>query len=58
MCPECGSVREIAVQVSGVYDGALYFLCETCKHAYHRWPSGPLHDAAEPYIVAHNDIGG
>jgi hypothetical protein len=37
----------VMVEVRGVYDGGLYFMCPNCRGTWHRWPVGhPLHDKA------------
>mgnify|MGYP001608873013 FL=1 len=38
-CPSCGSTVHTGVEVQGVYDGALYWVCGF-GHRYHRWPDG------------------
>jgi hypothetical protein len=43
--------RRIGVEVSGVYDGVLFWKCPDCGHAWHRWPEGNcLRADAEQYI--------
>lgn len=43
--------REIMVEVRGVYDGGLYFICPDCGHRYHRWPEGHwLRERARVYV--------
>lgn len=45
-CPRCGSSGRIAlVEIQGVYDGGLYYLCMGCEVDWHRWPEG--HDLRE-----------
>ncbi len=40
--------REIGVQVSGVYDGVLYWMCPDCGHTWHRFAEGTaLYNRAE-----------
>lgn len=44
--------RVIGVEVPGVYDGILYWLCPDCGHKWHRWPEGhPLRARAERYVI-------
>lgn len=56
--PECrrhsgGSThysRAVAVEIRGVYDGALFFACPLCYGTWHRWDPvrhGRRYDAAE-----------
>lgn len=30
--------RMIGVEVQGVYDGVLYWMCPDCRGTWHRWP--------------------
>ncbi len=40
--------RKIGVEVMGVYDGVLYYVCPDCKGAWNRWPEDHyLHGLAE-----------
>lgn len=50
-CPDCLADHEyvhkgttyyrwIGVQVQGLYDGTLYYLCPSCGAEFHRWPKG------------------
>lgn len=32
--------RGIGVEISGVYDGVLFYLCPVCDGTWHRWPVG------------------
>lgn len=32
--------RTIGMEVMGVYDGVLYWMCPDCAHKWHRWPAG------------------
>lgn len=59
-CPNCGAdltapggyFRVIGVEVRGVYDGVLHWLCPDCGHTWHRWPDGhPYRQRAEPYVA-------
>lgn len=43
--------REIGVEVPGVYDGILYWICPDCPGKWHRWPEGHhLRTRAEVYM--------
>ncbi len=43
--------RLIMIEVRGVYDGGLYFVCPDCGVRFHRWPEGhPLRAKAEEYV--------
>lgn len=69
-CPKCGKdlateveedgqmkmgSRIIGVEIRGVYDGTLYWLCPDCDIAFHRWPDGhPFHVRAQRFIDQHN----
>ena len=30
--------RELMVEIRGVYDGGLFYICPDCRRPYHRWP--------------------
>jgi len=32
--------RGIGVEIPGVYDGVLFWLCPDCDGTWHRWPVG------------------
>lgn len=65
-CPHCDSElaynvngvtysRKMGVEVRGVYDGVLYWQCNICGWAWHRWSPDvlrqrPLHLKAIPYV--------
>lgn len=41
----------IGVEVSGVYDGVLYWMCPLCNHRWHRFPEvHPLRAQAERFV--------
>lgn len=45
--------RTIAVEIPGVYDGALFYQCPDCGGRWHRWSVKTwdrLFYAAEPYV--------
>jgi hypothetical protein len=43
--------NRIGVQITGVYDGILHWMCPFCDGKWHRWPEGHwLRKAAEKYI--------
>lgn len=45
--------RVIGVEIPGVYDGVLYWLCPACSHRWHRFPVGhALRVQAERYVEA------
>lgn len=62
-CPHCDTdlsyqyrgrtySRAVMVEVRGVYDGGLYWMCPDCRAPWHRWPEGHyLRAKAEPYVV-------
>lgn len=63
VCPACraqlayggGFTRAAMVEVPGVYDGGLYWMCPACGHAWHRWPVGHrLRERAAPYVMTAN----
>jgi hypothetical protein len=33
-------LRTIGVELRGVYDGVLYWMCPDCGGTWHRWPEG------------------
>lgn len=47
---------EVGVEIQGVYDGTLYWVCPSCDHAWPRWTDGAgrLTDAARAHADAHN----
>jgi uncharacterized protein with PIN domain len=61
-CPHCGAdltdvrddwsgYRTILVEIRGVYDGGLFWMCPDCEGRWHRWPVGHyLRARAERYI--------
>ncbi len=55
-CPECDTLElPVMVEIWGVYDGGLFFVCNACSHAFHRWPEGHrLHMKAQIYIDMRN----
>ena len=41
----------IGIEVQGVYDGVLYWMCPVCNHRWHRFPEGhPLRARAEQFV--------
>src|SRR3954453_19135948 len=51
-CPSCGGRSQsiASVQVEGVYDGVLFWICGKCDTAFHRWPvDDPLSSTAGGY---------
>lgn len=48
--------REIVVEVRGVYDGGLYYLCPDCGKAWHRWENDYMRAKAQPYIDRVNGV--
>lgn len=45
--------RKIGVEISGEYDGVLFWRCPDCGKAWHRWPEGTWQrDAAQKYVDA------
>jgi hypothetical protein len=53
-CPH----ERIGVEVQGVYDGVLFWVCPSCMTWQHRWPAGDTRRLrAEQYISA-NNLGG
>lgn len=59
-CPICKAEEKdiIGVEVRGVYDGVLYWICRLCKYAWNRWPNDKnyarRHQAAQGYVDAVN----
>lgn len=46
----------VSVEIPGVYDGGLFYLCPFCSGAWHRWPKlHYLHARAEPYVESYNN---
>ncbi len=44
-------MKTIGVEVSGTYDGVLYWMCPDCEGKWHRWPEGSAyHEAAKEYV--------
>lgn len=50
--------RRVTVEIPGVYDGGLFYMCPDCGGRWHRWHSGRLHEAARPYVENDAPIGG
>ena len=49
--------REIMVEISGIYDGGLFYLCPDCGGKWHRWLEGSmLRDKAEAYVNGSSDF--
>jgi hypothetical protein len=46
--------RRHGVEVRGVYDGVLFWVCPDCNHAWHRWEDPHVRRRAQPYIDQHN----
>lgn len=48
--------RLIGVQINGIYDGALYWACPDCSHAWPRWTDGAsrLIAVSAEYADRHN----
>lgn len=43
--------RTIGVEISGVYDGVLFWQCPDCGGRWHRWPEGSAYrDRAERFM--------
>lgn len=52
ICPDCTETKNIVlVEVQGIYDGALYFQCQHCPTAWHRFPKGDyIREKAEAWL--------
>jgi len=49
-------MRTIMVEIRGVYDGGLYYMCPDCGGKWHRWPEDDFRYAkAVPYVEAVDD---
>jgi hypothetical protein len=35
--PCCEDRKVVLVEIRGVYDGGLFYMCDTCKAMWHRW---------------------
>jgi hypothetical protein len=45
--------RTIGIEVLGVYDGILYWMCPDCSGTWHRWPEGHhLRIRAQGYVAS------
>ena len=45
------SSRTLGIEVSGLYDGILFWACPDCGGRWHRWPAGTRqHDQAQQYV--------
>lgn len=42
--------RTIGVEMPGVYDGALFWVCPDCDRAFQRWTDGLMAKKAQRYI--------
>lgn len=49
-CPTCGNEVLVGVEVSGVYDGVLYWIC-TSGHAWPRFTHGRLAGASADHAA-------
>ncbi len=51
-CPGCGSAEVAGWQITGVYDGVLFWACQQgCGGVFHRWAEGTrLWRDAEKYM--------
>jgi rubredoxin len=53
-CPHCGAGEDslLGVEISGVYDGVLFWRCTACGHAWNRWSPeiGRRWSIAQSYI--------
>lgn len=48
--------RVIGIEVSGVYDGVLFWLCPDCDHAWPRWVNGDrLGVLSAEHAARHNE---
>lgn len=46
----------LGVQVRGVYDGILYYVCPRCDYAWHTMPPDDLlYELARKYVIEHNE---
>lgn len=48
--------RMIGVEIRGVYDGALYWMCPDCGWAWHRWENEAMRAKAAPFIKEVQDL--
>lgn len=49
--------REILIQIQGVYDGGLFYMCPDCGGYFHRFPEGHyLRERAEQHMPTDNII--
>lgn len=39
----CDNRRPILVEIRGVYDGGLFYMCDSCKAMWHRWGANAKH---------------
>jgi Zn ribbon nucleic-acid-binding protein len=49
-CPKCQSKEYIGIEIRGVYDGVLFWRCQSCGHEYHRWDDALMRGKANRYI--------
>lgn len=50
-CPGCQSDAVAGWQISGVYEGPLFWACDGCGGVFHRWAQGTrLWRDAEKYM--------
>jgi hypothetical protein len=53
-CPSCesdvGGGGKFGVNISGVYDGALFWRCAFCGHDWHRHEDARMRFRAAPYM--------
>lgn len=47
--------RLIGMEIQGVYDGMLYWICPDCDVAYQRFSDPGMRAKAQPFIDQHNE---
>lgn len=58
-CPKCASDDITGIEVRGVYDGVLFWVCSDCAHAWPREFFDPMTrraTIAREYADAHNIV--
>lgn len=57
ICPYCSAEQVVGIEVQGVYDGVLYWMCNECKRAWNRWftDNSRMFRVAEEHVAAHNE---
>jgi len=58
-CPQCGNTDQnlfFGMEIRGVYDGILFWVCQACDHAFPRGFSAPYQNIkSATYAAKYNE---